>query len=242
MSAKKNSYDYARFDAARSEFRARVAAWTAEYPALPGALRKMAKARGYDYPLETPIVYNSSLDLVGEARALGIVLVADNPGLNEQRADRRAYLVGQSGKLAEGFFSRELGMDFRRDALILNKTPVHTPKTRELADLVGQLPGLRGVSFMAHLAVEMALALSAEIWVCGYSELGPRGLFSAYAEALREEAERAPLKSDKILVFKHFSMNQFSHDYKVLRAPGEGPMQALRRIGASYRAEKLLLA
>ena len=171
--------------------------------------------------------------------------MGDNPGLNEQRADRRAYLVGQSGRLAEGLFKRELGMDFRREALILNKTPVHTPKTKELAGLIPAFAPLLAESqeYMAGLALRTASALGAEIWVIGYSELGKRGLFGLWAEALARSARSGDpglgIDPERILVFRHFSMNQFSGDLKRRRLPGETAMAALRRIGAEYRTQKL---
>ena len=45
--------------------------------------------------------------------------------------------MGQSGKIAEGFFRKnpELQTDFRKNVIILNKTPVHTAKTKHLNEL-----------------------------------------------------------------------------------------------------------
>lgn len=228
----------------RREFRSAVEAWTAAWPRLRAAQQAVADERGYDYRVETPIVYNGALDALGpEDAAPRIVLVADNPGLNEQRADRRAYLVGQSGRLAEGLFRRELGMDFRRDCLILNKTPVHTPKTKELSLLPKEFAPLMEESqrFMAGLALRAAAALDAEIWVIGYAEIGKRGLFAAWAEEFRKRyADMASTgKAPAVFVFRHFSMNQFSVDLASKRRPGESAMEALRRIGSDYRREKL---
>ncbi len=225
----------------REEFRARVQDWMTAWPGLAAAQTALARANGYDYALETPIVYNRALDTLVPGRAPRIVLVADNPGLNEQRAEKRAYLVGQSGRLAEGFFSRELGLDFRADAIILNKTPVHTPKTKELA---GLLPGFAPLleesqRYMAGLALRVAAVLDADIWIIGYSELGPRGLFRIWADAFRAGLPASGLSPERILVFRHFSMNQFSADYYRNRRPDEEPMQALRRIGSAYRRDKL---
>lgn len=234
----------AALEGVKKDFRKAVEAWTAKWPALPAAQQAVADQRGYDYRVETPVVYNGALDALGPADpAPRIVLVADNPGLNEQRADRRAYLVGQSGRLAEGLFRRELGMDFRRDCLILNKTPVHTPKTKELSLLPPEFKPLLEESqrFMAGLALRAAAALGAAIWVIGYAEIGRRGLFSTWAEEFR--ARHAGLasagKAPKVLVLRHFSMNQFSFDLKSKRLPGESAMEALQRIGSAYRREKL---
>jgi hypothetical protein len=45
--------------------------------------------------------------------------------------------VGPSGKIAEKFFrdNPSLNIDFRKNVIILNKTPVHTPRTVELKEL-----------------------------------------------------------------------------------------------------------
>ena len=48
----------------------------------------------------------------------------------------RVPFVGQAGKLAARFFREELGLEFRREVLVVNKTPLHTPKTAELRKLL----------------------------------------------------------------------------------------------------------
>lgn len=127
------------FSTFRDRFRAQVAAWSAD-AALMAALallqKKAADSDGVPaYPIETPIVYNTALDSITQDDDIRLIVIGDNPGKSEQLAINRKYLVGQAGKLAEGFFRRnpELGIDFRRNAIILNKTPLHTAKTRELA-------------------------------------------------------------------------------------------------------------
>ncbi len=232
---------YAEFGRLREDFRKRVDAWSRAWPGLGGAQQALADSSGYDYRVETPLVYNSALDRVDASSAIRVVLVADNPGLNEQRADKRAYLVGQSGKLAEGFFRRELGMDFRSQALILNKTPVHTPKTRELAALPDSFRPLLVESqlAMASLCLRAARVLGAELWITGYSEFGARGVFRPFAEELARLVRETAFPATRLLVFRHFSMNQFSADLKNKREAGETAMKALKRIGAAYRKEKL---
>jgi hypothetical protein len=232
---------YGEFRELREGFRSRVETWSKRWPTLKTDQQALADRLGYGYAVETPIVYNTALDRVGPQDEIGIVLVGDNPGLNEQRADRMAYLVGQSGRLAEGMFKRELGIDFRRSVLILNKTPLHTPKTKELGALQPSYSALLEESqrYMAGLCLDMARALGAAIWITGYSELGPKGLFSAFSEEFSREARLRGFPLARILVFRHFSMNQFSGDLKKKRSPGEDAMQALERLGSGYRAEKL---
>ena len=87
-----------------------------------------------EYPLENAVVYNTSLDSVTEEDDIHLIVVGDNPGKEEQFEKNRKYLVGQSGRIAEGFFRRneELNTDFRKNVIILNKTPLHTAKTKHL--------------------------------------------------------------------------------------------------------------
>ena len=133
---------YAAVEAAREEFGGLVEAWSAQNPYLLEAEERLREKQGYgDYRVETPVVYNRALDDIEIDDEIKIILVADNPGKKEQLAANNRYLVGQSGKLAEGWFKRELGIDFRREVLILNKTPVHTPKTAELALLRAKARG-----------------------------------------------------------------------------------------------------
>jgi hypothetical protein len=232
---------YAALRRLSAEFKERTEDWTARWPRLMAAQQSLARANGYDYRVETPVVYNGALDAVADIDDVRVVIVADNPGLNEQRADKRAYLVGQSGRLAEGFFSRELGMDFRRDAVILNKTPVHTPRTKELSGLLPAFAPLLEESqrYMASLVLRTAAALGSDIWIFGYSELGKRGLFGIWSDAFRDLLGASGVENSRVLVFRHFSMNQFSGDYKRNRRPGEAPMETLKRIGAEYRRSKL---
>ncbi len=129
------------FSAFRSRFRAQCAVWAETAGTAPdGWLASLQKEAAVadenpDYPLETPVVYNHSLDAVTENDDIKIILVGDNPGKDEQLEKNRRYLVGQAGKLGDGFFRKNpvLGIDFRKNVIILNKTPIHTAKTKQLA-------------------------------------------------------------------------------------------------------------
>jgi hypothetical protein len=127
-----------KFTAARSRFRELAAQLDAALPALKTAQQKLVDSRGGPaYRVETPVVYNGALEEAGPGSEIKLILVADNPGRREQAAENRRYLVGPSGKIAEKFFrdNPELGIDFRKNVIILNKTPIHTPRTAELRDL-----------------------------------------------------------------------------------------------------------
>jgi len=238
---------YAALGGIRDEFRSLVAAWSAGHPYLRGLQEELRAELGYeDYRVETSVVYNRDLDGIGPADRLRFVLVADNPGKNEQLARNNRYLVGQSGKLAEGWFRRELGIDFRREVLVLNKTPLHTPKTAELRRLLALAgkPGSRerdsleallaeSQAAMAGLAFRAARALEAPLWISGLGELRPGGLFAAYREALSAlMASASPRSRPRLLAFNHFSMNQFAIELKRKADPGKPLAEELERIGA----------
>ncbi|MBL8967408.1 MAG: hypothetical protein JNG85_10375 [Spirochaetaceae bacterium] len=241
---------YAALEATRRDFRALVEEWSAAVPGLAALQDELRESLGYDdYRVETPVVYNRDLDALGPESRVAIILVADNPGKKEQLARNNRYLVGQSGKLAEGWFARELKLDFRKDVLILNKTPLHTPKTAELRKLLvlAGAPGTKRRSAleslvrdsqaaMAELAFRLHAASEAPLWISGYGELGPKGLFRPYAEALgRLYADAAPALRDRVWLFRHFSMNQFAIEMKEKRDPRGSLMEELARIGAENR-------
>jgi hypothetical protein len=216
-------------------------------------VQETVRARqGYeDYRVETPIVYNRALDELGPGSEIKIILVADNPGKKEQLAANNRYLVGQSGKLAEGWFKRELGIDFRSEVLILNKTPVHTPKTAELA-ILARSSGLHrqrleallagSQAAMADLAWRLYCALrepgaggsggSPALFISGLGELRKGGLFEIYRDELsRRMAKAGPDLRSGVWAFNHFSMNQFAIEIKKKARPGIPMADELARIG-----------
>ncbi|MDR1319580.1 MAG: hypothetical protein LBJ90_08135 [Treponema sp.] len=277
-----------KFIKARDHYRAVVEELCRGLPRLRALQQKLADDRasgkngsgsGPAYTVETPILYNYALDEVKPGDEIGLILVADNPGRREQAAENRRYLVGPSGKLADQFFrdNPALGLDFRKDVILLNKTPIHTPRTVELRELCRR----GGKSFtaaleesqraMARLLFEVHAALSdfrggtdqvpargemvkraLKVWIVGYSEMKKGGIFEAYTETLRAlYAPRQPAAAagerktavskaaarlgGDILLFRHFSMNQFTIDLKQQAAPGEILERSLERVGAAYR-------
>ena len=244
---------YTALCAVRSEFRSLVERWTAEHPYLRGLQEQLRAKMGYDdYSVETPIVYNEALDEITAKDRIRFILVADNPGKSEQLAANRRYLVGQSGKLAASWFARELGVDFRREVLILNKTPVHTPKTAELRRLLA-LAGPRRAALsglleesqraMANLAWRLYLAFgagkseaSAILWISGRGELRRGGIFEVYREGLARLAAASPRSARRrFWAFNHFSMNQFAIELKRKAESAAGIWQNLERIGSENR-------
>lgn len=227
---------YGKFDAIRNEFRKYVEELSARAPWLGSLQEELRQTLGYDdYRIETPVVYNLALDDIRLGDSPRFIIVADNPGKNEQKTENRRYLVGQSGKLAQGWFRKELEADFRSVALIINKTPIHTPKTAEIRilrkiaaarspDIAAELEELLGESQrrMADIAFRLHRCLGSVLWVSGYGELKPKGLFADWSKAatrlyLEASGAEGRMLRDSLWVFRHFSMNQFAIEYAQAR-------------------------
>ena len=237
----------------REDFKQHVKNWNdaLKTESIAALQKELADADGVpEYPLENAVVYNTAFDGVTAESAVKLIVVGDNPGKSEQLNKNRTYLIGQSGKIAEGFFRNhaELGIDFRKDVLILNKTPVHTAKTKELvqfcmragkvaADIVAE-----SQKYMALLAFRLQQLFSCEIWIVGYGEFKPKGIFAGYRDCLyglyagsdvsgsatagsasagRDAAGYSAVGNTKmgdfeesVFVYQHFSMNRFSIDLK----------------------------
>jgi hypothetical protein len=237
---------WAGFCRAREHYRQGLKRFSRRFHGLKKLQQELVDSRsGPAYTVEAALVYNLALDDLDSGADIRLILVGDNPGRREQAA--RRYLVGPSGKIAENFFrgAPGLGIDFRANVLILNKTPVHTPRTAELRELCRRGgPELAGKiaetqRFMASVLAEFHRALSAPglplpVWITGYSEMKKGGIFEPYTEALREGRAAAPL-GDSVFLYRHFSMNQFTIDLHRQSAAGESVQAALDRIGRSYR-------
>lgn len=169
------------------------------------------------YNQETAVVYNQALDELTQKDDIHLIVIGDNPGKEEQLACNRKYLVGQSGRIAEGFFRRnpELNTDFRKNVIILNKTPVHTAKTAHLRYLANNSQEIQNLilesqKWMAQATAKLhkALVLGTDLvtesdttnsrlpsekkpfipqlWLVGYAELkGKNGLFLSYRDCLK---------------------------------------------------------
>lgn len=186
---------FAALAAFRDEYKNKCAEWSALADALVPLQKEAAALDTPPYPLETPVVYNRALDAITQDDDIKIIVIGDNPGKDEQLAANQKYLVGQSGKIAEGFFKRHpaLGVDFRKNAIILNKTPVHTAKTKHLKFLAAQDPRaadliLQSQLWLAQKTAQLAAGLSAQIWLVGYAELKAKGIFVPYRDKLKEAA------------------------------------------------------
>lgn len=222
------SAQFAQFSRIRDEIKLFIGSMQQSSALLLALQRELYRARGYrEEELESAIVYNTALDEVTEASDPRYIIVADNPGIQEQKIRNQRYLIGQSGKLATSWFRANLGVDFRSATVIINKTPIHTPKTAELRVLI-KLAGTRQKEIlelldasqraMARFALELSRCLDCPLWVCGIGELKPKGLFRVWADELSARASEFSSETQApILLFRHFSMNQFAIEYAAAR-------------------------
>ena len=186
-----------------------------------------------DYELQTPIVYNTALDEITQNDEIKLIVIGDNPGKDEQLTKNQKYLVGQAGKLGNNFFKNhdELGIDFRKNVIILNKTPIHSAKTnhlkkfaafggKEIEDLIKETQ-----IWMAQETAKLhqnLLKVSEnkdfpQLWLVGYSELKEKGIFTDYKNELKKQyqtSEESKNAWNNVFVYQHFSMNRFSIDLK----------------------------
>jgi hypothetical protein len=245
-----------KFTEAKEQFRNEVEKLSQSLPELKSIQQQFVKTRSDGktsaaYTVETPIVYNTALDDVTIEDDIKLILVADNPGRREQAAENRRYLVGPSGKIAQKFFrdNPSLGIDFKKNVIILNKTPIHTPRTVELRELcrmeaeTGRLSISAALEIsqksMAAFLLKFHEALGCPVWITGYSEMRKGGLFDVYTQSLKELCAKNKEIYKQIYIFRHFSMNQFTIDLKQQSLPGETTAKSLKRIGVIYR-ERIL--
>jgi len=251
-----NRSQWNSFVKTRERFREEVDELARSLPNLKSIQQKFADNRAdgknSSYTVETPVVYNSALDGFTSSNEIKLILVADNPGKREQAAQNRRYLVGPSGKIAKKFFldNPALGIDFLKNVIILNKTPIHTPRTVELRELCrmeaqsgGAISDACAISIaleesqktMASLLLEFHEALGTPVWITGYSEMKKGGIFEVYTESLKELYSEKQEMFKQIYFYRHFSMNQFTIDLKQQSLPEETLTKSLRRIGTAYR-------
>jgi hypothetical protein len=253
-------FTWNEFVKARDCFRSAAEEIAHSLPELRDIQQKLADSRSDGknlYKVETPVVYNTALDNVSIKDEIKLILVADNPGRREQALENRRYLVGPSGKIAGKFFRDNpvLGINFHKNVIILNKTPLHSPRTIELRELC-RMEAETGSSNIAK-AVEESQKLMAEIlfefhqaltipdvknpvqvWITGYSEMKKKGIFETYTTVLKKLYSDTPLNK-QLFIFRHFSMNQFTIDLKQQSLPEETTAKVLKRIGTVYRKKIL---
>lgn len=205
----------------KEEFRQKVSEWNDRIPELKAIQKQAAELAGTpSYPFETAVVYNTDLDKITADDDIKLIVIGDNPGKDEQLQKNNRYLCGQAGKLGERFFTMNpsLGIDFRKNVIILNKTPVHSAKTNQLKTMM-KIGGEKVCQLINESQLWMAEKTSKlhqeletpELWLVGYSELKDKGFFIPYRQKLKETYDSSAAW-EKVFVFQHFSMNRFTID------------------------------
>lgn len=205
------------FEKFKDEFRAQCKKW-AQYSGELIPLQKSSSQKDTpDYPIETPVVYNTAMDELSAESEIKLIVIGDNPGKNEQLSINQKYLVGQAGKLGEGFFRNnpDLQIDFRKNVIILNKTPVHSAKTKHLIAIEKGLKSVNSPAqnlieesqrWMAKKTAELHQALIEgadknsfipELWLVGYTELKKNGIFIPYRDELKQAYTNQSTQADK---------------------------------------------
>lgn len=256
-----NTNQWKIFCAFRESYKSKIKEWKDKNPELLQILKTSEFDNTPPYPIENAIVYNKALDEITCNDDIKLIVIGDNPGKDEQLDKNQKYLVGQAGKIAAGFFRRnpELEIDFRKNVIILNKTPIHTPKTLHLKKIASN-PKIKELieesqKWMAEQTAALHIALfenaekgeKPELWLVGYSELKGKGIFLPYRnyliDAYYEKNSEKKLVSawENVFVFQHFSMNRFLVDLKT--AESELPLaKKIETLGKKHKAEIFFLA
>lgn len=244
-----NNNQWKYFCEFRTAFKQKVLEWNGQVPGLRDLQKKAAELAGTpEYSFENPLVYNTDLDKITQADDIKLIVIGDNPGKDEQLNKNQRYLCGQAGKLADGFFKNhpELGIDFRRNVIILNKTPVHSAKTAQLKTMIKQGGAplekliLDSQKWMARETAKLHQALEGtQLWLVGYSELKEGHFFCPYRDALKEAYAGSPDAWNNVYVYQHFSMNRFSIDLKdfASKKPGIDLRTQLSELGTQHKNE-----
>ena len=200
-----NPQQWKIFQNFKSDFKNQGQSWACYSKELIPLQKSSSVKDTPDYPIETPVVYNTALDELTRQSEIKLIVIGDNPGKNEQLSINQKYLVGQAGKIAEGYFKKnpELEIDFRKNVIILNKTPVHSAKTKHLISIdkelkAGNSPAQNLIEesqrWMAKKTAALHQDLIAasdensfipELWLVGYTELKKNGIFIPYRDELK---------------------------------------------------------
>lgn len=228
------NFQWECFNKFRNTFKDMVTQWNNQAKSLIIVQEKaMEFFKNVDYELQTPIVYNTALDEITQNDEIKLIVIGDNPGKDEQLIKNQKYLVGQAGKLGNSFFKNhdELGIDFRKNVIILNKTPIHSAKTNQLKKFA-TFGGKEIENLIKETQIWMAQETAKlhqkllqgsenkdypQLWLVGYSELKEKGIFTDYKNELKRQyqtSEEAKNAWANVFVYQHFSMNRFSIDLK----------------------------
>jgi hypothetical protein len=227
-----------RFQEILATFRNTIVSWEKKYPELREEIAELIPENSY--PLENFIVYNTDLDKISGEKEIKLIVVADNPGKDEQLDKNMAYLVGKSGVVMKNFLTQNSIIELpEQQLIILNKTPVHTASTLLLKKLKKHREFIDETqAYMAHLLRDIHTLFPVPIWIIGMSEIRQKGLFAPWRSEMMNLCEKEKTLERDLLCFKHFSYGNFSKDIKqtIEENPGITVEKAITLRGRSYRS------
>ncbi len=191
-----------------------------ECPDLKDAIIKINDSanRKKNYEVENTIVFNRDLLKIENPK---YILVADNPGKEEQREDRQIYLTGQAGKCARNFFMKNgLVDDFEKEVAVLNKCCIHTHSSADLKKLDSFKDLVESSQYlMADIAVDMHKIFECKLWVIGCSELKRKGIFEPFLNRIKERySSDAEYLRGLVFFHPHFSYGNFQKNINTVKS------------------------
>ena len=203
---------FKNFTIAINEFKEKVNNWNNTNRLLKNTIRNINNQSNpyLKTTLKKAVIYNSNLGKIVKTDKIKFILVLDNPGVEEQAEEK--YLIGRAGKTARSFFLNYLQInDFDKEVLVLNKTPIHTPKTNDLAKLKKEVIFDEAQIFMADLTFNLYNIFNCELWLLGITHIGKGKMFEPYLNKLSENF--GDERNEKIKLLKHFSYGGFKNDF-----------------------------
>jgi len=201
------------------------------------------RPKGKSYPVENPIVRNLALK---DADEIKLILVGDNPGKDEQK--KKGYLIGKAGKNARSFFysspiAKELGIkNFQKNVIVLNKTPIHTPQTKDLYQFRNTSESIAKVleesqKIMAEILFKFhkAADFGVPVWIIGYPEMRDGDIFDPYIKKLKELYSDKKMY-EKMYFYYHFSYGWFTRN---LEDQQKERQVDLKQLGKEYMEDIL---
>jgi hypothetical protein len=187
-------------------FSKKVEEWNGRYGEELKAIQKtLVKS---DEVVKHSIVFNKAMP----SSEIKAIIVADNPGYQEQL--KSEYLVGSAGEKVKNFIRDKKGWKFEENVVVLNKTPIFTPITKQLTKINLEIRK----ETQEWMAEEIAKLFNVfyendnkcELWIIGSGEL-EKGIFKTFKEKFKENIKYW----NKVSVFPHFSRNCFITDFNI---------------------------
>ncbi len=202
--------------------------------AIPHLTEGISVLQDKPYVVANPLVYNEKFDEVTQDFNIKYIWVTDNPGVKESQQNR--YGVGSSGTAGKNFMKGYgLVEDFDREVLILNKSPIHTRVTADLAKFKTINPVYSDCQkLMAKLCFDLHSILDCELWILGTSNLDK--IFNPFKTEFNNFYKSGTILN-KVFLYNHFSQGQFKKAYNIYKKenPDLSPNELCRLIGTENR-------